>query len=89
MDAIPAVAQDNLGQLFRALVWYQVSQEQNRKQVNLSYRGLGNPQQSECVLVLQDGIPIVLDFVGFPTLYYLPPLQGVKDLQVIRGGSLL
>lgn len=89
IDQIPTVAQDNLTQLFARSPGINVSQEQNPTQINLSYRGLGNPQESEYVLVLQDGIPIGEDFIGFPPLYYLPPLQGVKNLQVIRGGGSL
>ena len=89
MDQIPTVAQDNLTQLFVRTPGIIVSQEQDPLRVNLTYRGLGNPQESEYVLVLQDGIPAELDWIGFPTLYYQPPLQGVREVQVIRGGNSL
>ena len=89
MDQIPTVAQDNLTQLFVRTPGIIVSQEQDPLRVNLTYRGLGNPQESEYVLVLQDGIPTELDWIGFPTLYYQPPLQGVREIQVIRGGNSL
>ncbi|MHB8311107.1 MAG: TonB-dependent receptor plug domain-containing protein, partial [Metallibacterium sp.] len=84
MDQIPTVAQDNLTQLFVRTPGIIVSQEQDPLRVNLTYRGLGNPQESEYVLVLQDGIPTELDWIGFPTLYYQPPLQGIREVQVIR-----
>ncbi len=89
MDQIPTVAQDNLTQLFVRTPGIIVSQEQDPLRVNLTYRGLGNPQESEYVLVLQDGIPTELDWIGFPTLYYQPPLQGVREIQVIRGSNSL
>ncbi len=89
MDQIPTVAQDNLTQLFARSPGVIVSQQQNPTQVNLTYRGLGNPQESEYVLALQDGVPMELDWIGFPTLYYLPPLQGVRNIELIRGGASL
>ena len=60
-----------------------------RTQFNMSYRGLGNPQESEYVLVLQDGIPISTDWIGFPTAYYVPLPQSLSEVQLIRGGSSL
>ena len=62
--------------------------EQNTP-VKLLYLSLGNPQESEFVTVLQDGIPLASDWIGFPTLYYLPVPQSVSEIQVIRGGSSL
>ena len=55
----------------------------------MSYRGLGNPQEAEFVLVLQDGIPISTDWIGFPTLYYMPLPQSLAEVQLIRGGNSL
>lgn len=89
MDQIPTVAQDNLDELFARSPGLVVAQQQDPTQVNLSYRGLGNPQESEYVLVMQDGIPMEADWIGFPVLYYLPPLQEVANLEVIRGGNSL
>src|SRR6185312_10510239 len=34
-----------------------------------------------------DGIPLELDWIGFPTLYYLPVPQTLSSVQMIRGGS--
>ncbi len=39
--------------------------------------------------VLQDGTPLASDWIGFPTLYYLPLPQGVSEIQLIRGGASL
>ncbi|HMJ05166.1 MAG TPA: TonB-dependent receptor, partial [Chthoniobacterales bacterium] len=43
----------------------------------------------EYVTVLQDGIPLMSDWIGFPTLYYHPLPQSVSEVQIIRGGSSL
>jgi Fe(3+) dicitrate transport protein len=85
----PTVVDNNLQQLFARSPGVLVTQQQTPAQFNLSYRGLGNPQESEYVLVLQDGLPITTDWIGFPTLYYLPLSQGVSEIQEIRGGSSL
>ena len=66
-----------------------VSEQQTATQFNLSYRGLGNPQEFEFVLVLEDGIPISTDWIGFPTVYYMPLPQSLAEVQLIRGGSSL
>ncbi len=89
LDQQPTVIDNNLQQLFARSPGILVTQQQTPTQFNLSYRGLGNPQESEYVLVLQDGLPITTDWIGFPTLYYLPLTQGVSEVQEIRGGSSL
>jgi Fe(3+) dicitrate transport protein len=64
-----------------------LAEQQNPSELNMSYRGIGNPQESEYVLALQDGIPMEMDFIGFPTLYYLPFIQTTQRVEMIRGGS--
>jgi Fe(3+) dicitrate transport protein len=46
-------------------------------------------QSKQFILVLRDGIPLMSDWIGFPTLYYLPLPQSVTEIQLIRGGSSL
>ena len=50
---------------------------------------LGNPQESEFTLVLRDGLPLMSDWIGFPTLYYLPLPQAISEIEFIRGGNSL
>ena len=76
LDQQPTMIDNNLQQLFGHTPGLLVTQQQTPTQFNLSYRGLGNPQECEFVLVLQDGLPITTDWIGFPTLYYLPLPQG-------------
>jgi Fe(3+) dicitrate transport protein len=87
LDELPAIIDNNQRQLFDRLPGIVLAEQQNPTQLNLSYRGLGNPQESEYVLVLQDGIPLELDWIGFPTLYYLPVPQTLSSVQMVRGGS--
>ena len=89
LDLLPTVVADNQRALFSRTPGLFVSEQQTPTQFNMSYRGLGNPQESEFVLVLEDGIPISTDWIGFPTLYYTPLPQSLDEVQLIRGGSSL
>jgi Fe(3+) dicitrate transport protein len=89
LDLQPTLIGNNLDQLLVRSPGVQVSQQPTPTQFNLSYRGLGNPQESEYVLVMQDGIPLESDWIGFPTLYAMPLAQSLSEVQLIRGGSSL
>ncbi|GAO38210.1 hypothetical protein SCH01S_10_00200 [Sphingomonas changbaiensis NBRC 104936] len=89
LDQQPPVIETQGRELFARTPGLLVSEQQTPTQFNLSYRGIGNPQESEYVLVLQDGIPIQSDWIGFPTLYYVPLPQSLSEVQLIRGGSSL
>jgi Fe(3+) dicitrate transport protein len=87
LDNQPTVIDNNQREIFDRLPGIVLAEQQNPTQLNLSYRGLGNPQESEYVLVMQDGLPLELDWIGYPTLYYLPVPQTLSSVQMIRGGS--
>ena len=89
LELVPTIIDDNQRELFSRTPGLFVSEQQTGTQFNMSYRGIGNPQESEYVLVLQDGIPISTDWIGFPTLYYMPLPQSLSEVQLIRGGSSL
>jgi Fe(3+) dicitrate transport protein len=89
LDNVPTVVDNNLRELFVQTPGLFVSEQQTASQFNLSYRGIGNPQESEFVSVMQDGIPLEGDWIGFPTLYVLPLPQTISQVQLIRGGSSL
>ncbi len=89
LDQQPPVVNNNQQELFSKAPGLLVTQQQTPGQFNFSYRGLGNPQESEYILALQDGLPIMTDWIGFPTLYYTPLAQSVSEIQLIRGGSSL
>lgn len=89
LDQQPTVINNNQQEIFSKAPGLLITQQQTPGQFNISYRGLGNPQESEYILVLQDGIPLMTDWIGFPTLYYTPLPQSISEIQVIRGGSSL
>ncbi len=89
LDLQPTIADNNLQQLFSRSPGLLVTEQPTPAQFNLGYRGLGNPQESEYVTVLQDGQPLASDWIGFPTLYVMPLPQSVSEIQLIRGGSAL
>ncbi|MGH7938204.1 MAG: TonB-dependent receptor family protein, partial [Chthoniobacterales bacterium] len=89
LDQQPPIINNNQQELFSKAPGLLITQQQTPGQFNFSYRGLGNPQESEYILVLQDGLPITTDWIGFPTLYYTPLPQSISEVQVIRGGSSL
>ncbi|MGE5562018.1 MAG: TonB-dependent receptor family protein [Bacillota bacterium] len=89
LDLLPTIVDNNARELFSRTPGLFVSEQQAPTQFNMSYRGLGNPQEAEYVLVLQDGVPISTDWIGFPTLYYMPLPQSLEEVQLIRGGSSL
>ena len=89
LDLVPTIIEQNQRELFSRTPGLFVSEQQTATQFNMSYRGLGNPQEAEYVLVLQDGIPISTDWIGFPTLYFMPLPQSLAELQLIRGGNSL
>ncbi|MEO7013461.1 MAG: TonB-dependent receptor plug domain-containing protein, partial [Dokdonella sp.] len=89
LDAIPTVVDNNLRALFAQTPGLLVSEQQSPGQANLSYRGIGNPQESEFVTVMLDGIPLMSDWIGYPTIYTLPLPQQISEIQLIRGGSSL
>src|SRR6187551_604141 len=58
LDQLPTIVDNNQRALFLRTPGLFVSEQQAPTQFNMSYRGLGNPQEAEFVLLLQDGIPI-------------------------------
>ncbi len=89
LEKQPPVENNNLQELYSKAPGLLVTEQHTPGQFNFSYRGLGNPQESEFVTVLQDGLPLASDWIGFPTLYFLPMPQSVSEIQLIRGGSSL
>jgi Fe(3+) dicitrate transport protein len=89
VERLPTIIDNNLRSLFAQTPGLLVSEQQTPGQTNLSYRGIGNPQESEFVTLLQDGIPLMSDWIGYPTIYVFPLPQTIAQVQSIRGGSSL
>ena len=54
----------------------------------IAVRGL-NPTQSVEMNVRQNGVGIAADPYGYPETYYLPPLEAVERVEIVRGASAL
>lgn len=89
LDDQPTLPTTNPRDLFATVPGVQISDQQAPTQLNLNYRGIGNPQESEYVLAMQDGVPLMSDWIGFPTLYFIPQAQSLGKVELIRGGSSL
>ena len=87
LNDVPTIIDNNQRELFDRMPGIVIAEQQNPTQLNLSYRGLGNPQESEFVLLMQDGMPLEMDWIGFPTIYYIPVPQNISSVQMIRAGS--
>ena len=87
LNDVPTIIDNNQRELFDRLPGIVLAEQQNPTELNLSYRGLGNPQESEYILLMQDGIPLEMDWIGYPTIYYIPVPQTLGSVQMIRAGS--
>jgi Fe(3+) dicitrate transport protein len=87
LTAQPPVIDNHEREIFDRMPGVVLAEQQNPTELNVSYRGLGNPQESEYILLMQDGIPMEMDWIGYPTLYYIPDPQTISEVQMIRGGS--
>jgi Fe(3+) dicitrate transport protein len=83
----PPIIDNHERELFDRMPGIVLAEQQNPTELNINYRGLGNPQESEYILLMQDGIPMEMDWIGYPTLYYIPLPETVAEVQMIRGGS--
>ncbi len=85
----PQVQNNNYRQAFSQLPGLLVSEQNNHGHVNINYRGVGDPHESQDILTLEDGLPIGMERYGYSTTYYNPPLEAVENVELIRGGSAL
>jgi Fe(3+) dicitrate transport protein len=57
--------------------------------MNLGFRGISG-EVSRKVLILEDGIPISLNPYGEPEMYYVPSIERMERIEVVKGsGSIL
>ncbi len=83
----PPVIDNHQREIFDRMPGVVLAEQQNPTELNVTYRGLGNPQESEYILLMQDGVPMEMDWIGYPTLYYIPDPETLSQVQMIRGGS--
>lgn len=88
-DSMPQIQTDNYRQAFAKTPGLLTSELSNSSLLSLSYRGIGDPHESQNLLVLKDGIPFVLDPLGYPTVYFAPPFESLDRLEFVSGGAAL
>lgn len=57
-------------------------------QLNVGGRGL-DPNRSANFNTRQNGYDISADVLGYPESYYTPPLEALKEIQIVRGAASL
>ncbi len=88
LESLPEVQANNYNQAFALTPGLQVA-DAVTPLVNLSYRGIGSPDKSQFIMMLQDGIPIAADPQGYPESYWTPPLESTQRVEFVRGGASL
>lgn len=88
-DSMPQIQSDNYRQAFSQTPGLLVSELPNPSLLSLGSRGIGDPHETQNLLVLKDGIPFVADLFGYPTVYYAPPFESIDRLEFVRGGASL
>ena len=88
LESLPEVQANNYNQAFALTPGLQIA-DAATPLVNLSYRGIGSPDKSQFIMMLQDGIPIAADPQGYPESYWTPPLESTQRIDFVRGGSSL
>ncbi len=64
-------------------------EEGGGQRLDIGIRGL-DPGRSRRVLVLEDGVPVAINPYAEPDLYYAPPIERMRGIEVVKGsGSIL
>ncbi len=53
---------------------------------NIGFRGL-NPDRSESVLILEDGVPVGFAPYTINAAYYIPPIERIARIEVLKGSG--
>ncbi|HWM24710.1 MAG TPA: TonB-dependent receptor plug domain-containing protein [Chthoniobacterales bacterium] len=88
-DKMPQIQTDNYRQALSQTPGLIVSELSNPGLLSLGSRGIGDPHETQNLLVTKDGIPFVSDLFGYPTVYYAPPFESIDRIEFIRGGASL
>src|SRR5687767_9966791 len=90
-DRIEATHPSDTGEILRRVPGLHVVDDSGpfSMRLNLGVRGL-NPDRSRKLLVLEDGVPLALAPYGEPEMYYSPPIDRMRRVEVLKGsGSIL
>jgi Fe(3+) dicitrate transport protein len=84
---LPEISNDNYRQVIATTPGL-VLAEESTPLLSIGYRGF-EPHRMQYFQVLEDGIPIHADMIGYPEAYYTPPLDAVERVEFVRGGAAL
>lgn len=84
---LPVISNDNYRQVIATTPGL-VLAEETTPLLSIGYRGF-EPHRMQQFQVLEDGIPIHADMIGYPEAYYTPPLDAVERIEFVRGGAAL
>jgi Fe(3+) dicitrate transport protein len=88
-EAAPVAPVNNYRYQFARSPGILVSEVNNESFASMSIRGLGDPHESQNLLLLADGIPLAADMYGYGANYFQPPMEWVESTEIIRGGAAL
>ena len=89
LSELPEIQSNNYRQMCSQMPGLLIAEQTVPSHANINYRGIGDPHETNFLLALKDGIPIVSDWFGYSTLYYQPPAEDVERVELIRGGGSL
>lgn len=80
----------NVGEMLRRVPGLQVREDEGAGlRLDVGVRGLDGTR-SRRVLMLEDGIPLAVNPYGEPDVYYGPPIERMRGIEVVKGsGSIL
>ncbi len=70
---LPPIQTDNLRQFFSQHSSIHAPEQTTEPWTVINYRGIGNPQEGQNILILQDDLPTSMDMYGQADNYFSPP----------------
>lgn len=86
---IPTIQTNNLRQATAKTPGLIIAETPNESASSITSRGLGDPHESQNILLLQDDLPVQSDMFGYPAAYFTPAIPMMGSMQFIRGGGAL
>jgi Fe(3+) dicitrate transport protein len=87
LKEIPKIQTNNFRQATAKTPGLLISETPNESSAGVTSRGLGDPHESQNILLLQDGLPVASDMYGYPAAYFTPAIPMMDTMQFIRGGG--
>lgn len=89
LKEIPTIQTNNYRQATAKTPGLMLSETPNESSAGLTSRGLGDPHESQNILILHDDLPVQSDMFGYPAAYFTPAIPMMSEMQFIRGGGSL